>query len=560
MTPGSYPFTEKGPAVPVVPGRPGVLLLNANPLAEGIANLGAQVIAWSLIRDGYNLSFGFADTVDGGLTGLLPLADHQLVAVSVPFEDTYHHVPRMLRRLGLPVWQHRRAESDPLVVGGGLALINPMPLSPFFDAMVIGEGREAIREIARRVEDGRRRHRPRAEILRSLAQVPHAYVPSLYDFDYDTNGAVVAACRDAAAPAEIRPGRPPDMDREPIHSIWTTERACYKYPDYYSIMVAMGCHLKCPFCVVGNVQGAEGGRALNSGLDTVVDLAVDRRRRYGTELIKLFFASSFSSRTAIDPLSLKNLLTVMLEHGFQCRVGSLNIKQADGELLGLVRRAGQDRVTFAPETGQSLRQSIGKPYSRDEKLVQIAGEAGRYGLGLDVYTMLGVPGEEPAHVRELAGLIAAARAALDPRQTMEVSINPAFSKAQTPYERRATLRPEESRARFAYLRRHLPAEDGIEWVTVLDDPMAYYQPILSMGGPELAPVLDRLSDRFAPTEDEWRAAVADEVPGGDRRYFRDREPDEVLPWQHITYNSHRKLELRLEAHRMRADKVAERAS
>ena len=73
-------------------------------------------------------------------------------------------------------------------------------------------------------------------------------------------------------------------------------------------------------------------------------------------------------------------------------------------------------------------------------------------------------------------------------------------------------------------------------------------------------MLDRLSDRFAPTEEEWRRAVEEEVPGGDRRYFRDRPPGEVLPWQHIVYNSHRKLELRLEAHRMRADRVSDRAS
>jgi hypothetical protein len=317
-------------------------------------------------------------------------------------------------------------------------------------------------------------------------------------------------------------------------------------------MVAMGCHLKCPFCVVGNVQGQEGGSAATTTIETIFSLATERRARYGTNLIKLFFASSFSSRAAIDPLGLTNLLGEMLRHGFQCRVGSLNIKQADDELLRLVRQAGQDRVTFAPETGSTLRQSIGKPYSRDEKLIYVAERAGALGLGLDIYTMIGVPGEQPHHVRELAQLITGVRAALRPGQSLEVSLNPAFSKAQTPYERRATVRPEEARARFTYLRQHLPSEDGIEWVTVIDDPMTYYQPILAMGGPELAPVLDRLSSMFSPSEEAWRRAVAQEVPGGDCRYFRDRAPDEVLPWEHIRYNSHSKLALRLDAHRARA--------
>jgi radical SAM superfamily enzyme YgiQ (UPF0313 family) len=560
MAAATRTLTEKGPPIPVWPHRPGVILLNANPFAEGIANLGAQMIAASLLAADYNVCFGFADTVsDGQLAAADSSVDYQVVAVSVPFEDTYHHVPRMLRDIGVPAWAARRDEAAPIVVAGGLALINPMPLAPFFDAMVIGEGREAIVRIAGIVAAARASGTRRPEILAMLASVPHVYVPGLYQFDYDDNGSVTAAERHPAAPAEISPGRPLDMASQPIHSLWTTERACYKYPDYYSIMVAMGCHLKCPFCVVGNVQGNDGGSAATTTTDTILDLAIRRRDAYQTNLVKLFFASSFSSRADIDPLGLRNLLDLMLRHGFECRVGSLNIKQADDELLRLVRAAGQDRVTFAPETGGSLRQSIGKPYSRDDKLLFIAERAGHHDLGLDIYTMVGVPGEEPQHVRELAGLIAEVRAALDPRQTLEVSLNPASSKAQTPSERRAVIRPEEARARFAYLRRHLPSEDGIAWVSVMDDPMTYYQPILALGGPELAVVLDRVSRDFRPAESAWRQAVAEEIPGGDRRYFRDRGADEILAWQHITYNSHEKLTLRLGAHRARAATVSARS-
>ncbi len=372
---------------------------------------------------------------------------------TVPFEDTYHHVPRMLRACGVPMLAGEREDADPIVVGGGLALINPMPLSPFFDVMVIGEGREAIVALNAAVADGRALGLDRESMLRSLANIPHVYVPSLYRLTFAPDGMVEEFESADGVPAEVRPGRPLDMDANPIDSVWTTARACYKYDDYYSVMVAMGCHLKCPFCAVGNVQGAEGGRAVNIGRDRITELALMRRGEYGTNLIKLFFASSFSKPySPIDPLSLKNLLDEMLRHDFKCRVGSLNVRQADDELLALVRRAGQDRVTFAPETGATLRQSIGKPYSRDDKLMSIAEKARRREARFDLYTMLGVPGEEPRHVRELADLIHNVREALPPERTLEVSINPAFSKAQTPYERYATLRPEETRRRFGYLR------------------------------------------------------------------------------------------------------------
>lgn len=552
-----FRLTEQGPAIPYRPERPVVALLNANPFAEGIANLGVQVIADELLKHDFNVAFGFADTVAHGLLlGDPDFSQCQVVAMSVPFEDTYHHVPRMLRTLGLSPWSKDRSDGDPVLIAGGLALINPMPLSPFFDAMIIGEGREAVVQVCREVEYARSSGMSKPELLRRLAQLPHTFVPALYEQSVDDVGSVTGVRRDAAAPETVSPGRPLNMNEKPIHSIWTTERSCYKYPDYYSVMVAMGCHHKCPFCVVGNVQGEASGRAQTAGLDEIVALSEQRRHDYGTRLVKLFFASAFSSHPDIDPLNLKNLLEAMLTRGFECRTGSLNITQANDELLGLIERAGQARVTFAPETGSTLRQSIGKPYSRDSELLDVAATAGRHHLGLDIYTMLGVPGEKREHVDELAALIRDVRFALDRRQTLEVSINPAFSKAQTPYERVGTLRPEEVRARFSYLRSKIPSEEGIEWVSVIEDAMAYYQPVLAMGGAELAPVLDRLSGTYSPTEAQWRKAVADCVPGGDTRYFRDRARDEVLPWQHITYNSHHKLSLRLDAHRARASRTA----
>lgn len=552
-----FHLTPKGPPIGFDPARPTVALLNANPFAEGIANLGAQVVAKGLMDGGFNVEFGFADTVVARrplLGGFIPPGRCDVIAVSVPFEDTYHHVPRMLATCGISTRAAARGDGDPVVVAGGMALINPMPLSPFFDAMVIGEGREVIVAVCREVVAARRAGLSRADLLRRLAAIPHVFVPALYAFDVDANGSVVSCQRDAAAPAEITPARPLDMNRHPIASLWTTPRACYKYDDYYSIMVAMGCHLKCPFCVVGHAQGAESGLAMNIGLSTVLELAEVRRAEWDTNLVKLFFASSFSETSSIDPLDLANLLEAMYDRGFEVRVGSLNVRQADDRLLALVKALGQGRVTFAPETGATLRPAVGKSYSKDDKLFYIAERAGAHGLGLDLYTMVGVPEERPEHVRELAGLIGTVRRVLPPTSSLEVSMNPAFAKAQTPYERYATLRPEVVRERFALLRAALPhGEDGIEWVSVIDDPMCYYQPILALGGAELADVLEEVSARFRPREDEWRAAVRRHV-GGDDRYFRPRARDETLPWQHITYNAHERLSLRLAGHRRRANR------
>ena len=557
ITRRSFRPAEIGPDIPFIPERTTVGLMNANPFAEGIANLGAQVITQTLVDAGFNVDFGFADTTTKKrplLSGRVTPQECQVLAFSVAFEDNYHHVPRMLRGCGLSPWARERSEDDPVVVAGGMSLINPMPLSPFFDAMVFGDGRVIIAELVAEVAAGRKAGEGRREILRRLAELPYVWVPSLYRMEYDGNGSVTDFEALDGAPPEIFPARPMDLSANPITSIWTSPRACYKYDEYYSLMVAMGCHLKCPFCVVGQVQGEEGGRALNISQEQILALAGDRRDRFGTNLVKLFFASSFSGKTSIHPLDLKNLLETMLERGFESRVGSLNIRQADAELLDLVRRCGQPRVTFAPETSETLRVSVGKAYSKDDKLVQVAEMAGNLAMGLDVYTMVGIPEERPKHLQGLANLINRCRAVLPRDQTMEISVNPAFAKAQTPYERYATVRPEVVRSRFDYVRSQLDTEHGIEWVTVIDDAMCYYQPILALGGEELAPVIDELSESYLPDEQDWRVAVWKHI-GDDRRYFRDRNEDERLPWQHIVYNDHGKMSKRF----ANFTKIAQRA-
>ena len=217
--------------------------------------------------------------------------------------------------------------------------------------------------------------------------------------------------------------------------------------------------------------------------------------------------------------------------------------QSTDELMRQVKALGQKRLTYAPESGATLRPTIGKAYSKDEQLLSIVDRAGQLDLGIDLYTMVGLPGETDEHVAELATLIDAVRRALPSHLSLETSVNPVFTKAQVPYERHATLRPEESRRRLDYIRSKVTDPSTITWVTVMDDPLCYYQPINAMGGPEVADVLEDVSVSYRPTEDQWRQAVVSHI-GSDERYFAPRKDDDVLPWQHVVFNDHERLATR----------------
>ena len=534
-------LVTRGSRIPAFPGRPKVALLNANPFSEGIANLGFQTIMQWLISHEINVYVGFADTCSTARHFLndpnTKAGDCDVIAISIPFEDTYLNVVRLIRSIGLNTLAASRNGGDPLVVAGGMAMINPMPFQDFIDAFVIGEGRPALVEIAERCASSLNK----SEVLESLAGIAGVYVPSSYSIVVDDRGRV-SEFDAGSAPKTVYSTPALNMAANPIYSNWTSEFACYEYDDYFSVMMALGCKKKCPFCVVGHVQGLRTGEALNVDDDVVVNLAEERRDRYGTDLVKLFFSSAFSSGDGdIDSEDLKTVHEKLIGKGFQVRDGSLNVKQADRELMGLLKAAGQTELTFAPETVERLRPGMLKSYITDEKLHQLAEWASEGKLDYVLYTLCGVPGETDDTPRELGRLVRSIRNVLAPDCRMEVHYNPVFTKAQTPFQYYRMLRPKEIRRKFNLLKSS--AGQGITFVSVIDDPMCYYQPILARGDPRLGNILLELSRYSQPTEAQWKEALARHRID-DSSFFDSRDPNDRLPWEHIDYANHQKLKSR----------------
>lgn len=545
----SAALITRGRSLEPVPGRPCVGLLNANHFAYGIANLGWQCVAEHLLDAEINVLIAFADTI--GRRGRaflnspdLAPRDMDLIGISVPFEDTYLNVPRLLRAAGLPVLARDRGPDHPIVVLGGMAMINPLPLAPFADVAVVGEGRAAMREIALR-----RSARPeldREQFLADLADVPGVYVPRHYRIVTDDEG-YVADFECLLGPRHVRANVVLDMNRHPIKSEWTSPYATYSQDDYFSVMAAMGCHKKCPFCVVGHVQVAPTGRAVTIDQDQVVELALRRRREYGTNLVKIFFSSAFSPDDGdIKSRAIKELLRTLHEHRFEARVGSLNVRQADDELFHLLHLVGQEEVTLAPETVEELRPSLGKAYIADDRLHELAAIAGRYGLDLNIYSLGCIPGEQDHHAVAYGRLIRSLRRALGGGGTLYVHYNPAFRKAQTPYQYFGNASPAEARHRYRLLRAELEGEPGVDWVSVIDDPMVYYQPVLALGDDNSARVVEALYPMRQVGEQDWIGAFRD-LGLDDGRYFTAKDPERTLPWEHIGYVQHERMKRRARA-------------
>ena len=115
-----------------------------------------------------------------------PVADFDVVGITLPHELAATNVLETLDLAGIPLRTVDRAEGDPIVLAGGPCAYNPEPYAPFFDVILVGEGEEQLPKTLALIRELRASGAPRAEILREVARrVGGAYVPSLYRWRND---------------------------------------------------------------------------------------------------------------------------------------------------------------------------------------------------------------------------------------------------------------------------------------------------------------------------------------------------------------------------------------
>ena len=78
-----------------------------------------------------------------------PLKEFDIIGFSLQYELSYTTVLNMLHLGGIPIKHEERMNlsGTPLVIAGGPCTVNPLPMSAFIDAFLIGDGEEAVPEI-----------------------------------------------------------------------------------------------------------------------------------------------------------------------------------------------------------------------------------------------------------------------------------------------------------------------------------------------------------------------------------------------------------------------------
>lgn len=466
-----------------------------------------------------------------------PLADFEIIGVSLPYETLYTNFLNILDLAGIPLYSAERDAHHPLVIAGGQAVFNPEPVAPFVDAFAIGEGEEVILEIVAAHQAWAESDEARGDLMLRLAGIPGVYVPALVDVDYHPDGqisSVRAAHSAVTLPVKKRilAKLPPPLSRFLVPNVEVVQ-------ERVSVEIMRGCTRGCRFCHAGMVNrpirertAEEVLSALKAGLDQT-----------GYEEVSLL---SLSSSDHSDILALIDGLKALLrERQVNITLPSLRIESFSEELMDVLQSLSPGGgFTLAPEAGtERLREIINKPLSDDELMETVRSVFQHGWKSLKLYFMIGHPGETLADVAAIADLCKAVlqegRRIAGGRARVHAGVSTFIPKPHTPFQWAAFDNLATIESKLGLLKEALR---GTKIKMTWNDPQAsLLEAWLSRGDRRLAEVILqawRNGARFDAWGDQYSIQPwldAFETLGIDPDFysFRTRDVDEILPWDHI---------------------------
>jgi radical SAM family uncharacterized protein len=480
-----------------------------------------------------------------------PVGAFDLFGVSFSTELGYTNMLTALDLAGIPLEAAERDETHPVVIAGGHAAFNPEPIADFIDAAVLGDGEQAVLTITDTVRDWKAEGRPggRDELLLRLARTGGVYVPRFYDVDYLPDGRIQRVVPNrSGVPWRVSKHTVMDLDewpypKQPLVPLAETVH------ERMSVEIFRGCTRGCRFCQAGMITRPVRERSI-TGIGEMVDAGL---RATGFEEVGLLSLSS-ADHSEIGDVA-KGLADRYEGTNTSLSLPSTRVDAFNVDLANELSRNGRrSGLTFAPEGGsERIRKVINKMVTEEDliRTVTTAYTAGWRQVKL--YFMCGLPTETDDDVVGIADLarkvIAAGREATGSRDIRcTVSIGGFVPKPHTPFQWAAQLDAETTDARLRKLREAIRADRDYGRAIGFryhDGKPGIIEGLLSRGDRRVGRVIravwedggrfDGWSEHFS--YDRWMTcaatALADEPVDVDWYTTRERDSNEVLPWDHL---------------------------
>jgi len=466
-----------------------------------------------------------------------PVDELDIVGFTLQYELSYTNVLNILDLSGMPLHSADRGEEFPVIVAGGPCAYNPEPLADFIDLFMIGDGEELLEQVCLlKMECDSKK-----EFLQRACKLQGVYVPAFYEPIYNEDGTIKEIKKlYEEAPDRVKRAVVEDLDKAefPVKNIVPFIDTVH---DRCVVETFRGCTRGCRFCQAGMIYRPVRERKK----ETIENLAKEQLANTGHEELSLLSLST-SDYSQFEPLA-TDLMKMCGENNVSLSLPSLRLDSFSFQVLQEIQKYRKSGLTFAPEAGsQRLRDVINKNIT-EENIFSAVEQAIELGWEhIKFYFMDGLPGET---YEDLDGIGKIASDIMDlnfklkgrrgGRFRVTVSVSNFVPKAHTPFQWAAQDRPEEFRAKHDHLAKQLHIK-GVTF-NYHETKTSNLEAIFARGDRMVCRLLehayhlgckfDGWTEYFKPQL--WEQAFAETETNLDFYAYRERDYEEILPWDII---------------------------
>ncbi|NOX37840.1 MAG: TIGR03960 family B12-binding radical SAM protein [Calditrichaeota bacterium] len=464
-----------------------------------------------------------------------PLSEFHVLGFTLQYELTFTNILNMLDLAGIPVRSRDRSFIWPLVIAGGPLSGNPEPVAEFFDAVLVGDGEEAVLEMSRLFIQARKEGWDKQTILKRLAGIQGMYVPAFYQPIYNAFGEYQGIKKvEPEAPDRIVKRVLPELKSEnyPVKPLVPITEITH---DRISVEIMRGCTEGCRFCSAGMIYRPVRQRPVS-------DIVEQTRRALessGYDEVGLLSLNT-SDYDQLHWLMAKEKALVANQN-VRFSFPSLRLDAVTVDMVDFAAMVKKSGFTFAPEAGsQRLRNVISKNI-REEDIFRTLNMVLENGWQLvKFYFMIGLPTETIEDVNAIADLmnriLQFARGY--GKVKFHVGVSPFSPKPHTPFQWEKQEHPQVLEKKLQLLRDQLTS-DRIR-LTWRDPLVVSLETALARGDRRLADVIEtawRAGARFDGWKEQFRWELWEEAFQQHGIDWQKRlDPISVtvpLPWDHI---------------------------
>ena len=479
-----------------------------------------------------------------------PLDQFDMLGFTLQYEMSYTNILNMLDMSGITIRASERGEDEPIIMAGGPCAYNPEPLYDIVDFFEIGEGEEMMDDVlevyAKHKANGKVNKK---EFLREISHIGGIYVPSLYDVSYNEDGTI----REFTPKYEDVPAKVKKRIVNNFDKVSFPDEMIVPYTDIVHDRVvletARGCTNGCRFCQAGMIYRPVREKTTN----TLIEQARKALKATGYDEVSL------ASLSICDYSNIQNLISsLVLEHEAD-KVGialpSIRVDAFSVDLIKEIQKVRKTGLTFAPEAGsQRMRDIINKGLT-EERILEAAKSALESGWStIKLYFILGLPyetTEDAAGIGELAEKMADVYFGIpkDVRNKglkITVSTSILVPKPFTPFQWAPMERPEIVDERIKAVRGAIKSRSIV--YNYHEQETSFMEAVFARGDRRTCDVLIKAFEKGAKFDgwseyfnmEIWNEAMEECNLDSEFYVYREREYDEILPWDFIDIGVNRK--------------------